>query len=163
LTICRRCELLDEGRWTAYAKPAPPNRKQRAWEETVMRRLDYWHSVDPCRGVRGLRKLLRNEDGLYAGRKLIARLMYDMGIAAVYPKPNLSKPGKEHNKFPYLLKNKTISHPNQVWAIDITYIPVGHSHMYLTAIIDWSTRFIVGWELADTLETVSCPPCQDTF
>ena len=76
-----------------------------------------------------------------------------MGIYAIYPKPNLSKPGKEHKRFPYLLKNKSILFPNQVWAIDITYIPMKHGHMYLTAIIDWYSRFIVGWSLSDTLDT----------
>ncbi len=75
-----------------------------------------------------------------------------MGIYAIYPKPNLSKPDKGH-KMPYLLKNKNIFLPNQVWAIDITYIPMKHGHMYLTAIIDWYSRLIVGWELSDTLDT----------
>jgi putative transposase len=79
--------------------------------------------------------------------------MDEMGIYAIYPKPNLSKPGKEHKRFPYLLKNKSILFPNQVWAIDITYIPMKHGHMYLTAIIDWYSRFIVGWALSDTLDT----------
>jgi len=71
----------------------------------------------------------------------------------VYPKPNLSNPGKENKRFPYLLRNKLIFLPNQVWAIDITYIPYKNSHMYLTAIIDWFSRYIVGWQLSDTLET----------
>jgi putative transposase len=98
---------------------------------------------------------LQKQDNLQAGRKLISRLMREMGICAVYPKPNLSKPGKEHKKFPYLLKNKAIDLPNQVWAVDITYIPMGRSHMYLTAVIDWRSRFIVGWELSDSLDTLA--------
>jgi putative transposase len=108
----------------------------------------------PYVGVRKLRKLLRDNDKLVAGRKLIKRLMDEMGIYVIYPKPNLSKPGKEHKKFPYLLRNKGIDFPNQVWALDITYIPMKYGHMYLTAIIDWHSRFIVGWALADTLDTV---------
>ena len=76
-----------------------------------------------------------------------------MGIHTIYPKPKLSQPGKEHKKFPYLLRNKAIKFPNQVWAIDITYIPMKTGHMYLTAIIDWHSRFIVGWSLSDTLDT----------
>ena len=116
-----------------------------------MNRIDYWHTQQPCRGVRGLRDLLQKRDELAVGRKLISRLMGEMGICAIYPKPNLSKPGKNHKKFPYLLKNKAIIYPNQVWAVDITYLPMGRSHMYLTAIIDWYSRFIVGWELSDTL------------
>lgn len=79
--------------------------------------------------------------------------MDEMGIYAIYPKPRLSQPAKGHNKFPYLLKNKAISFPNQVWAIDITYVPMKNGHMYLTAIIDWHSRFIVSWTLSDTLDT----------
>jgi putative transposase len=78
--------------------------------------------------------------------------MDEMGVYAIYPKPNLSRPGKGY-KLPYLLKNMNIFLPNQVWAIDITYIPMKHGHMYLTAIIDWYSRYIVGWELSDTLDT----------
>ena len=85
--------------------------------------------------------------------------MREMGICAVYPKPKLSKPGKEHKKFPYLLKNKAIDFPNQVWAVDITYIPLNKSHMYLTAVIDWRSRFIVGWELSDSLDTNAVINC----
>lgn len=79
--------------------------------------------------------------------------MEEMSIHAVYPKPNLSKRNMQHKIFPDLLKNLVINRPNQVWSIDITYIRMGRSHMYLTAIIDWYSRFIVGWELSDTLDT----------
>lgn len=79
--------------------------------------------------------------------------MEEMGIYAIYPKPNLSRRGKDFKPFPYLLKNKRIFMPNQVWALDITYIKMGKKHMYLTAIIDWYSRFIVGWALSDTLDT----------
>ena len=77
--------------------------------------------------------------------------MHEMGIYAIYPKPDLSKPNKQHKAFPYLLRNKSIDFPNQVWAIDITYIPMKHGHMYLTVIIDWYSRLVVGWVLSDTL------------
>ena len=106
-----------------------------------------------CFGTRSLKRKLEKEDGIKIGRKLIRRYMREMGIYAVYPKPNLSKHGKEFKKFPYLLKNKAIFLPNQVWAIDITYIKMGRKHMYLTAIIDWFSRFVVGWALSDTLDT----------
>src|SRR5659263_102672 len=79
--------------------------------------------------------------------------MEEMGIYCIYPKPNLSKRNQAHKVFPYLLRNIGITAPNQVWAIDITYIKMGKSHMYLTAIIDWYSRYIVGWELSDTLDT----------
>jgi len=151
--VRRRCQLLGIGRWTAYQKPREPISAKQAWEEQIKKRIDYWHTILPCAGVRKLRKLLQDEDSLYVGRKLIRRLMDEMGVRTIYPKPNLSKPGKEHKKFPYLLKNKTIDFPNQVWAIDITYVPMKKGHMYLTAIIDWYSRFIVGWVLSDTLDT----------
>jgi putative transposase len=144
--------LLGIQRWKAYQKPPRANKAALEREEELKRRIDYWHTKLPCSGVRKLRKLLRGE-GLMVGRKLIKRLMDEMGIYVIYPKPNLSKPGKEHKKSPYLLKNKSINFPNQVWALDITYIPMRHGHMYLTAIIDWHSRFIVGWALSDTLET----------
>jgi len=89
---------------------------------------------------------LCEHDSLRVGRKLIKRYMDEMGTYAIYPKPNLSIGNKDY-KLPYLLKNMNIYLPNQVWAIDITYIPMAHGHMYLTAIIDWHSRFIVGWEL----------------
>jgi putative transposase len=154
LSIKRRCELLGIGRWEAYRNLRERNPVEIELEELRKRRIDYWHTLMPYVGVRKLRKLLREKDGLIVGRKLIKRLMDEMGIYTVYPKPNLSKPGKEHKRFPYLLKNKSILYPNQVWAIDITYIPMKHGHMYLTAIIDWHSRYVVGWALADTLSAV---------
>jgi putative transposase len=141
------------GRWAAYQKPHEPKPDKLAWEEQIRRRIDYWHTLLPCAGVRKLRELIQGTDGILAGKKLIRRLMNEMGLHAIYPKPNLSKPGKEHRKFPYLLKNLAISFPNQVWSIDITYIPMGRGHMYMTAIIDWYSRFVVGWALSDTLDT----------
>ncbi|MPM44773.1 3-dehydroquinate dehydratase [bioreactor metagenome] len=136
-----------------YYKPKTPAADQAEREELIKSRLDWWHTRQCYLGVRGLRKKLAKEDQLTVGRKLVKRYMDEMGIYAVYPKPNLSKRSKEHKVFPYLLKNKTIFLPNQVWAVDITYIRMGKKHMYLTAIIDWYSRFIVGWELSDTLDT----------
>lgn len=105
-------------------------------------------------GSRKLLKKLVQDDGITGiGRQLVRRYMQEMGIFAVYPKPDTSAPNKQHKKFPYLLRGKQIWLPNQVWAVDITYISLGRSHMYLTAIIDWYSRFIVGWALSDTLET----------
>lgn len=140
-------------RSTAYYKPTTPTTEQLEREELIKSRLDYWHTKQCCLGVRRLRDKLRKEDGLMVGRKLIKRYMDEMGIYAVYPKPNLSKRGKGFKPFPYLLKNKTIFMPNQVWAVDITYIKMGKKHMYMTAIIDWYSRYLVGWALSDSLET----------
>lgn len=95
---------------------------------------------------------LRTE-GYEVGRKLMRSLMREMGLYAVYPKPNLSKRNFKEGLVPYLLRNKAVDFPNQVWSIDITYIKMDRSHMYLTAVIDWFSRKIVGWQLSDTLDT----------
>jgi len=117
-----------------------------------MARIDYWHTAMPYIGTRKLVRLLQNE-GISIGRKLMKRLMREMGIRTVYPKENLSKRNFKEAIVPYLLRNKRVFIPNQVWSIDITYIRMLHGHMYLTAIIDWHSRLIVGWKLSDTLDT----------
>jgi len=154
LTVTRQCELLGiKNRTSVYYEPKQATEAEIEREELIKSRIDYWHTKFCYMGVRKLRDKLNREDGLGVGRKLIKRYMEEMGINCVYPKPNLSKASKEHKKFPYLLRNMSIFLPNQVWAIDITYIKMGKSHMYLTAIIDWYSRFVVGWELSDTLDT----------
>ena len=115
-----------------------------------MDRLDYWHTTLPALGSRKLAAKLQSE-GYDVGRKLVRRLMLEMGMWAIYPKPNLSKRNFRESIVPYLLRDKVVSFPNQVWSIDITYIKLDRSHMYLTAIIDWHSRKIVGWNLSDTL------------
>jgi putative transposase len=153
LTVKRQCELLGLNRTSFYYEPAVQSEEERAREEQIKGRIDFWHTRFPWMGTRKLAVKLREDDGIEGvGRKLIRRYMGEMGIYAVYPKPNLSKSGKEHKRFPYLLRRKIIWLPNQVWAIDITYIRMHRSHMYLTAIIDWYSRYIVGWALSDTLE-----------
>lgn len=123
------------------------------WLEQVMARLDYWHTTMPYLGARKLVIKLR-EEGYQVGWKLVRRLMYEMAIYAVYPKANLSRRNFKESTVPYLLRNKVVSVPNQVWSVDITYIRLRHGHMYLTAVIDWYSRKIVGWNLADTLDTL---------
>lgn len=121
-----------------------------------MQRLDYWNTYEPAWGVKTLVPLLKNE-GMKVSHELLRQLRSEMGIETIYPKANTSKSSKNSRKLPYLLRhlraNDMIWLPNYVWAIDITYIKMGFSHMYLVAIIDWFSRFIVGWELSDTLET----------
>ena len=102
-------------------------------------------------GSRKITKKLRDE-GYIVGRKLVRSYMREMEIYAVYPKPNLSKNTRKEGVVPYLLRCKTAIFPNQYWSIDITYIKMYSHHMYLVAIIDWYSRKVVGWELADTLE-----------
>lgn len=140
-------------RTSLYYTPKQPTEEEIQLEEQIKTRLDFWHTKQCYLGVRGLRNKLRKEESLIVGRKKTKRYMDEMGIYAVYPKPNLSKRGKDFKPFPYLLKNKKIFIPNQVWAVDITYIKMGRKHMYMTAIIDWYSRFIVGWALSETLDT----------
>jgi len=154
LTVKRQCELLNVNRSSVYYEPAKPTEKEIQREEHIKARLDYWHTEFCWMGSRNLVKKLRQDDKIEGvGRQLVRRYMLDMGIFALYPRPDTSKSNKQHKKYPYLLRGKLIWLPNQVWAIDITYISLGRSHMYLTAIIDWYSRFIVGWSLSDTLET----------
>ena len=153
ITVKRQCELLQINRTSVYYKPAERASEEIEREEFIKSRLDFWHTKMCYLGVRRLVRKLKEEDDIVTGRKLIKRYMDEMGIYAVYPKPNLSKRNHKHKIFPYLLRNISIIKPNQVWAIDITYIKMGKSHMYLTAIIDWYSRFIVGWELSDSLDT----------
>lgn len=150
LPVSRQCELLEVNRTSVYYKPAEPDRDL---GNMIKNRIDYWHTKMPYLGVRKLRDKLQKEDHLPAGRKLIKRYMDEMGIYAMCPKPNLSKRNKQHKIYPYLLRNLDIKRTNQVWAVDITYIAMSRGHMYLTAIIDWYSRYIVGWELSDTLDT----------
>lgn len=117
-----------------------------------MREIDRLHTELPCSGNRKLTAMLR-ELGYRVGRKLVRRLMQVMGLRTVYPKPDLSRRDSASMIMPYLLRNMDIALPNQVWSIDITYIRMGRSHMYLTAIIDWFSRRLMGWHLSDTLDT----------
>lgn len=154
LSVKRQCELLEVNRTSIYYKPVELTEEAILREEYIKGRLDYWHTRFCWMGSRNLLKKLRQDDKVEGiGRQLVRRYMQEMGIFTVYPKPNTSKPNKKHKKFPYLLRGKKIWLPNQVWALDITYISLGRTHMYLTAIIDWYSRFIVGWALSDTLET----------
>ena len=148
----RQCELLGITRSTVYYEAKQPDEAALRLKEEIMSRIDYWHTALPCMGTRKLAVKLRTE-GYAVGRKLVRTYMQEMGTHAVYPKPNLSKRNFKGTIVPYLLRNKVISFPNQAWSIDITYIKMQHGHMYLTAIIDWFSRKIMGWELSDTLET----------
>lgn len=137
-----------------YYLPIPPDEGRIAQQEELMRRIDYWHVKFPYLGSRKITVKLR-EDGYKVGRKTVRRLMQLMSIYAIYPKANLSKRNFKESIVPYLLRNYAVNFPNQVWSIDITYIPMPMGHMYLTAIIDWYSRKIVGHYLSDTLDTES--------
>jgi putative transposase len=137
---------------TYYYKPAEKTAEQLEHEESLRVAIDRWHTQMPYLGCRKLAKLITGS-GLKTNRKQVKRFMDEMGIYAVFPKPKTSIRNRKHRIHPYLLRNKLIYMPNQVWAVDITYCRMRHSHMYLTAIIDWHSRYIVGWALSDTLDT----------
>lgn len=120
-----------------------------------MRKIDELYLQHPCWGSRSMVRQLERQ-GIIANRKHIQRLMRLMGIEAVYPKPRTSRPHPEHKIYPYLLRNLTIDRPNQVWATDITYIPMERGYMYLVAIMDWHSRKILSWQISNTLESAFC-------
>jgi putative transposase len=153
LPVVRQCELLDLARSTAYYQPLPLPEA----DLVLMRRLDELHLKWPFLGTRRLRDLLR-QDGFEVGRKHVATFMRRMGIATLYRKPRTSAPGSgpEHRVYPYLLKGMLIDRPNQVWAADITYIPMAKGFLYLVAIMDWASRRVLAWRTSNTLTTDFC-------
>jgi len=150
VTVKRAAELLEVNRTSIYYKV----RLTSAEELEIMDHMDRMHTDNPAWGSRQLVSQLK-ELGYKIGRYKVRRFMNEMGIEAIYPKPNLSKPMSGHKIYPYLLRNKPITGPNQAWSIDITYIRLKHGFIYLTAIIDWYSRCIVAWDLDDTLDTTS--------
>ena len=148
LSITRQCQILDVPRSTAYYTPAPDSPETLA----LMRRIDELHLEFPFAGARMLRDLLRQES-IRVGRKRISRLMAKMGIEALYRKPNTSKKASGSHIYPYLLRNLTIDRPNQVWATDITYIPMRRGFVYLVAVVDWYSRKVLSWRVSNTLTT----------
>jgi putative transposase len=157
LSIRRQCELLSVNRSNFYYIPQPRVLMTADEKELIMKRLDYWSVVEPAWGSRTLSSVLLAEGFERVNRETIRLIRAEMGLETIYPKENTSKRAKNARKMPYLLRSlrahDKIWLPNLVWAIDITYISMGRSHMYLVALIDWFSRFIVGWDLADTLET----------
>ena len=151
LSVRRQCELLRVSRSGLYYEPVPTSPEELA----LMRRIDELHLKHPFYGSRKLSDVLRKE-GREANRKRIQRLMRLMGIEAMVPKPNTSKPHPEHVVYPYLLRGLTISRVNRVWATDITYIPMKAGFLYLVAIMDWYSRRVLSWRLSNTLDSSFC-------
>ena len=151
LPVSRQCQILELPRSTAYYVPKPESPENLV----LMRRIDELHLEFPFAGARMLRDLLRQE-GVRAGRKRISSLMAKMGIEALYRKPNTSKKGPGHKIYPYLLRNLVIDRPNQVWAADITYIPMRRGFVYLIAVLDWFSRKVLSWRVSNTLTADFC-------
>ena len=151
LSLGRQAELLGLSRSTLYYEPRPVP----AAELAIMRRMDELHLDYPFAGSRMLRDLLRGED-VVIGRELVITMMRRMGIEAIYRKPNTSKAALGHKIHPYLLRGLTIERPNQVWAMDITYIPMARGFVYLAAVVDWFSRRVLSWRHSITMDVDFC-------
>lgn len=151
LSMRRQCEVLGINRSSLYYESVGPDPEDLA----LMRRIDELHLEFPFYGSRRVSHELRSR-GLVVNRKRIQRLMRLMGIEAIAPKPNTSRPEPGHPVYPYLLRGLTIDRPNQVWAADITYIPMARGFAYLVVIMDWCSRRVLSWRLSNTPDSAFC-------
>jgi putative transposase len=151
LPLSRQADELGISRGNLYYQPQPVS----AADLALMRRIDELHLAYPFAGSRMLRDLLIAE-GFKVGRLHVSTLMKRMGLEALYRKPNTSKPAPGHQVYPYLLRKLPVTRPNQVWAMDITYIPMARGFVYLAAAVDWFSRRVLAWRLSITLEAAFC-------
>ena len=151
LPLTRQSRILELSRSSLYYEAVPISNR----DIELMRLIDEIHLKHPFMGSRSIRDQLQDM-GHKVGRQHVSTLMKKMGIAAMYRKPNLSKPHPEHKVYPYLLRNLDISRANQVWAADITYIPMARGFCYLMAIMDWASRKVLAWRLSNTLDASFC-------
>jgi putative transposase len=151
LSVTRQCQLLAVPRSSAYARAQPVASVDLAF----MRLLDELYLKWPFYGSRRLCDALQHR-GHRVNRKRVRRLMRQMGLRAIYPKPRTSQAGKGHKIYPYRLRGLLITRPNQVWASDICYIPMVKGFMYLTVIMDWYSRRVLAWRISNTLDTEAC-------
>ena len=151
LSIRRQCELLDLNRANFYYEPAG----ETELNLKLMRLIDEQYTQTPFYGWPKMTVYLQ-KSGYPINHKRVQRLMQVMGLPAIYPKPRTSTPAPEHKIYPYLLRGLPITRPNQVWSGDITYIPLAHGFMYLMAIIDWFSRYVLAWQLSNTLDGLFC-------
>jgi putative transposase len=151
ISIMRQCELLGLARSSFYYEPQP----ETAQNLRLMKMIDRQFTETPFYGVRRMTAWLATQSE-QVNQKRVRRLMRQMGLEAIYPKPNLSQPQAGASKYPYLLRGKVITAPNQVWSTDITYIPLPHGYLYLVAVIDWYSRYVLSWELSNTMDVQFC-------
>ncbi len=156
LSVSRQCDLLDVPRSSFYYSP----REDGSYNEELMKQIDKQYMITPFYGVPRMTHYLRGI-GYEVNPKRVRRLYRKMDLYATGPRPNTSKPhkGESHVIYPYLLRGLKVTRPNQVWAMDITYIPLAGSHLYLVAIIDVYSRYIVGWSLSNTMTARWCREC----
>jgi len=151
LSVSQQCELLGLSRSSYYYEPATETEANLS----LMALIDREYTAHPFQGSRRMTTWLQGE-GHAVNRKRVQRLMRLMGLEAVYPKPRLSVGGAGHKVYPYLLRGVTIERVNQVWSTDITYIPMPKGFMYLTAVMDWHSRYVLSWRLSNTLDVEFC-------
>jgi putative transposase len=151
LSLVRQCSLLGVSRSSLYYQPVPDS----AEDLELMALMDRQYLKTPFYGSRKMTAWLRSQ-GYQVNRKRVRRLMRVMGLQAIYRRPNTSKPAPDHQVYPYLLKGLEINRVNQVWTADITYIPMARGFLYLVAIMDWHSRYVLAWRLSNTLEVDFC-------
>lgn len=154
LSVRRQCELLELNRSSFYYAPVPMDPE----DIKLMNVIDEVFTKHPFFGVRSMTWRLRDL-GFWVGRKRVRRLMRTMGLQAIFPSKKTSKPNPNHKVYPYLLRGVDITRPNQVWSMDITYIRLGKGFVYLTAIVDWYSRYVIAWRLSNTLMDDFCVEC----
>jgi putative transposase len=152
--VRRQCELLEVNRASWYYEPVPESAENLA----LMRRIDEQYLATPFFGSRQMTAWFQRQ-GLVVNRKRVRRLMRLMSLEAIYPKPRTTQRGAGHKIYPYLLRDLTITRPNQVWGSDITYVPIRHGFVYLVANLDWYSRYVVAWRLSNSLEGSFCHEC----
>lgn len=152
IPIKRQCELFAISRGLYYYQPVELTER----DLEIINKIDELYVEDPTRGIRRMRSALRKKHNIKIGRDRIRRFMQILGVRAIYPKKNTSISNKEHNKYPYLLRGLSISHPNHVWGTDITYIRLKRGFVYLVAIIDIYSRYVLSWKLSTTLDRGFC-------
>ena len=154
LSVRRQCELLGLNRSSLYYEES----EETAYNREVMAEIDKQYMETPFYGYRRMTVYLRSQ-GYHVNEKRVRRLMRLMGIEAIGPKPRTTISSKEHKVYPYLLRGVQITHVNHVWSTDITYVPMRNGFMYLVAIMDWYSRYIISWRLSNTLESQFCVEC----
>jgi putative transposase len=152
IPITRQCALLDLSRSSYYYI----SQRDGSYNLRIMNAIDEQYTQTPFYGVLRMTQSLRKDYGFDLNPKRVRRLMRLMGLEAIYPKPSLSKAISSHKKYPYLLRNLVIDHPDQVWATDITYIRMQHGFVYLVAVMDWYSRYVLSWEISTALDAVFC-------
>ena len=152
LSLRRQCELIGLNRSSYYYQPATES----PLNLTLMRLIDEQYLRTPFYGYPKMTEYLRQVKKYLVNPKRVYRLMQLMGLRAVAPRPHTSRPHPEHKIYPYLLRGVDITHPNQVWSADITYVPMQRGFMYLVAILDWHSRYVLSWEVSNTLDGDFC-------